>query len=255
MAPAPGWWVLAGGLRGSWCPHDTPLQGRDVPRQQHRPRLEAAAWTESQGVELISVTVGKPPRCMRNDEGLVPRWGAEERGRGGKGTAAMGSPFPSQLPLDREPQAGHCHCPLLGHWLKPFGHPGDPQAGLEGVFGDWGQRGLVQSPPPPWRGPYRGKDTRPGHQHPQRSVSLLLPRAAGVGGLDVAEQPAPWRTTGTAPCDSCCARDAALGPPSSSSPPAGSIWLTKGYARHPGVTPLPPARELGGSFLVGSEAR
>ncbi|NWW98624.1 ZO3 protein, partial [Caloenas nicobarica] len=73
MAPAPGWRVLASGLRGSWCPHDTPLQGRDVPWQQHQPRLEAAAWTESQGVELISVTVGKLPRRKRNDGGLLPR--------------------------------------------------------------------------------------------------------------------------------------------------------------------------------------
>ncbi|XP_071655706.1 tight junction protein ZO-3 isoform X2 [Patagioenas fasciata] len=73
MAPAPGWRMLAGGLRGSWCPHDTPPQGRDDPWQQHRPRLEVAAWTESRGVELISVTVGKPPRCRRNDGGLVPR--------------------------------------------------------------------------------------------------------------------------------------------------------------------------------------
>ncbi|XP_029819754.1 tight junction protein ZO-3 [Manacus vitellinus] len=44
------------------------------------------------------------------------------------------------------------------------------------------------------------------------------------------------------------------GPLSLSFAPAGSAWTTKGYARHPGVTPLPPARELS-SFLVGSKAR
>lgn len=225
MAPAPGWRVLAGGVRGSWCPHAAPPQGQDSPWQQHPPRLEVAAWTESRDVELISVTVGKPPCCKRNDGELVLRWGAEERGRGGKGTAAMVSPFPHSSPRTGSRRLATVLVPLgalVEAIWAPWGLPG--RAGGR-VWGSGAAR-VGAEPPPPWRGVERGKDTCPGHQHLQCPVSLLLLGAAG--GVDVAEPPAPWRTTGTAPRDSCCARDTAPGPPSSSSPPAGSVWPTKG---------------------------
>uniref|UniRef100_A0A8C8B9K5 Tight junction protein 3 n=1 Tax=Otus sunia TaxID=257818 RepID=A0A8C8B9K5_9STRI len=74
MSPAPGWRLVAGGFRRNWSPRDAPLQGPDLLlRRRYRPRLEAAAWTESRGVELISVTAGKRPRGRRNGVGLVPR--------------------------------------------------------------------------------------------------------------------------------------------------------------------------------------
>ncbi|NXY75806.1 ZO3 protein, partial [Glareola pratincola] len=73
MAPAPGWWLVAGGFRRSWYPHAASPPGRDLLRHQHRPRPGAAAWTESRGVELVSVTAGQRPRGRRNDGGLVPR--------------------------------------------------------------------------------------------------------------------------------------------------------------------------------------
>ncbi|NXT57297.1 ZO3 protein, partial [Pluvianellus socialis] len=73
MAPAPGWWLVTGGFRRNWSPCDARPWGRDLLWHQHRPRLGAAAWTESQGVELISVTAGQRPRRKRNDRGLVPR--------------------------------------------------------------------------------------------------------------------------------------------------------------------------------------
>ncbi|NXW46788.1 ZO3 protein, partial [Nyctiprogne leucopyga] len=72
MAPAPGW-LVTGGFRRDWSPHNPPPQGCDLLRHQYRPRLEAAAWTESRGVELVSVAVGKRPCGKRSDEGLVPR--------------------------------------------------------------------------------------------------------------------------------------------------------------------------------------
>lgn len=125
---------MAGGFRRVWSPQDTPPQGCDHLWHQYRPRLEAAAWTEGRGVELISVTAAKRPRRQRNAVGLVPRWGAEERGRGGKGMAAISR-------VTQEPQAGRHPCPLLGHWVKPFGHPGDSRAGLLGGLGVRGSAG------------------------------------------------------------------------------------------------------------------
>ncbi|NXW60550.1 ZO3 protein, partial [Eurystomus gularis] len=73
MAPAPGWWLLVGGFRRNWSPQDAPLQDCDLPQHQHRPQLDAAAWTGSRGVELVSVTAGERPCGKRNDGGLVPR--------------------------------------------------------------------------------------------------------------------------------------------------------------------------------------
>ncbi|XP_075632403.1 tight junction protein ZO-3 isoform X1 [Balearica regulorum gibbericeps] len=73
MAPAPGWRLVAGGFRRNWSPRNAPLPGCDLLRHQYRPRLEAAAWTESRGVELISVTAGKRPHGKRNDVGVVAR--------------------------------------------------------------------------------------------------------------------------------------------------------------------------------------
>ncbi|NXE84433.1 ZO3 protein, partial [Cochlearius cochlearius] len=70
---APGWRLVAGGFRRNWSPQDAPPQGWDHLRHPYRPRLEAAAWTESRGVELISVTAAKRPHRQRNAVGLVPR--------------------------------------------------------------------------------------------------------------------------------------------------------------------------------------
>ncbi|XP_074894352.1 tight junction protein ZO-3 [Buteo buteo] len=78
MAPVPGWRLVVGGFRRNWSPRDTPPQGCDLLLRRRywprpRPRLEAAAWTESRGVELISVTAGKRTCRRRNDGGLVSR--------------------------------------------------------------------------------------------------------------------------------------------------------------------------------------
>uniref|UniRef100_A0A8C4UXK6 Tight junction protein 3 n=1 Tax=Falco tinnunculus TaxID=100819 RepID=A0A8C4UXK6_FALTI len=78
MAPrwrlvAPRWRLVAGGFRRSWAPRDAPPRRCDLLRQRYRPRLEAAAWRESRGVDLISVTAGKPPRRKRSDVGPVLR--------------------------------------------------------------------------------------------------------------------------------------------------------------------------------------
>ncbi|XP_049664649.1 tight junction protein ZO-3 isoform X3 [Accipiter gentilis] len=78
MAPVPGWRLVVGGFRRNWSPRDAPPQGCDLLLRRRywprpRPRLEAAAWTESRGVELISVTAGKRPCRRRNDGGLVSR--------------------------------------------------------------------------------------------------------------------------------------------------------------------------------------
>ncbi|NWH47796.1 ZO3 protein, partial [Fregata magnificens] len=63
-----------GGFGRSWSPRDAPPRGcRLLLRHRYRPRLEAAAWTESPGAELISVAAGKRPRGKRDDVGLVPR--------------------------------------------------------------------------------------------------------------------------------------------------------------------------------------
>ncbi|XP_042650901.1 tight junction protein ZO-3 isoform X2 [Tyto alba] len=73
MPPAPGWWLVTGGFRRNWSPCDALPQGCDLLQHRYRARLEAAAWTESQGVKLISVTAGKRPRGEGNDGGLLPR--------------------------------------------------------------------------------------------------------------------------------------------------------------------------------------
>ncbi|NWS61911.1 ZO3 protein, partial [Chunga burmeisteri] len=74
MSPALRWRLVARRFRRKWSPCDAWLQGCDLLlRHRYRPRLEAAAWAESRGVELISVTSGKRPRGKRNDVGLVSR--------------------------------------------------------------------------------------------------------------------------------------------------------------------------------------
>ncbi|NXT77088.1 ZO3 protein, partial [Zapornia atra] len=71
MAPAPGWRLGAGGFRRNWSPHSAPPGAFDLLLLRHRyqPRLEGAAWTESRGVELISVTAGKRAHGRRNGVG------------------------------------------------------------------------------------------------------------------------------------------------------------------------------------------
>ncbi|XP_068012523.1 tight junction protein ZO-3 isoform X2 [Melanerpes formicivorus] len=71
---APGWWLAAGGFRRNWCPCNSLLQDSDlILRRRYRPRPEAAVYTESQGVELISVAARKRPHRKRNDVGLASR--------------------------------------------------------------------------------------------------------------------------------------------------------------------------------------
>ncbi|XP_069734028.1 tight junction protein ZO-3 [Phaenicophaeus curvirostris] len=73
MAPAPGWRLLAGGVRRSWSPLAAPRSwGLRLPRR-YRPRWEAVSWKKSRGVELISVAPAKRSRGRRSGVGLRPR--------------------------------------------------------------------------------------------------------------------------------------------------------------------------------------
>ncbi|XP_030365626.1 tight junction protein ZO-3 [Strigops habroptila] len=74
MAAVPRWRRVAGGFRRDWSPLGAPPRGcRLFLRPRYRRRLAAAAWSESRGVELISVTAGKRLCGKRSDAGRVPR--------------------------------------------------------------------------------------------------------------------------------------------------------------------------------------
>lgn len=210
MAPVPGWRLVVGGFRRNWSPRDAPPQGCDLLLRRRywprpRPRLEAAAWTESRGVELISVTAGKRPCRRRNDGGLVSRWGAEEREKGEERGRQPSAGAPFRPPSHPPPRSGHSGWPpslpplgALGEAISsPWGLPSTAAGG-----GDWGC-GLVQSPANSserarlGRGGWGRRTPIPRHRHGQHPGSLSLP-GAGWRGVDVAEPPAPWRTTGTA---------------------------------------------------------
>ncbi|XP_074422161.1 tight junction protein ZO-3 isoform X1 [Larus michahellis] len=112
MAPAPGWWLVAGGFRRNWSPHAAPPPGRDLLWHQHRPRPGVAAWIESRGVELVSVTTGQRPRGRRNDGGLVPRQRLAHKGlrkapwSDTTATSPGAQLLPGLIPIGGSPEVG-----------------------------------------------------------------------------------------------------------------------------------------------------
>ncbi|XP_054037944.1 tight junction protein ZO-3 isoform X1 [Rissa tridactyla] len=112
MAPAPGWWLVAGGFRRNWSPHAAPPPGRDLLWHQHRPRPGVAAWIESRGVELVSVTTGQRPRGRRNDGGLVPRQRLAHKGlrkapwSDTTATSPRAQLLPGLIPIGGSPEVG-----------------------------------------------------------------------------------------------------------------------------------------------------
>ncbi|NXS39330.1 ZO3 protein, partial [Balaeniceps rex] len=113
MSPAPGWWLVAGGFRRNWSPHDAPPQGRDLLRHQYQPRLEAAAWAESRDVELISITAGKRPHGKRNDVGLVPRQRLAHKGLREAPWSDTTATSPGAQLLPGRIRGSLCFCSLL----------------------------------------------------------------------------------------------------------------------------------------------
>ncbi|NXS99417.1 ZO3 protein, partial [Jacana jacana] len=112
MAPAPGWWLVSGGFRRNWSPHAAPLPGCDLLWLQHRPRLGTAAWTESRGVELVSVSTGQRPRRRRNDRGRVPRQRLAHKGlrkapwSDTTATSPRAELLPGPIPIGGLPEVG-----------------------------------------------------------------------------------------------------------------------------------------------------
>lgn len=142
MAPAPGWRLVARGFRRNWSPHDAPLQGWElVPGHQHRPRLEAAAGTESRGVELVSVTAGERLRGESSDAGLDPRWG-QRKGEGEKRDWKSWAESPSPLPRGRSLRLAATPVPL-GARGEAVWSPRELPSGAAGTL--WGS-GLARSP-------------------------------------------------------------------------------------------------------------
>ncbi|NXL85020.1 ZO3 protein, partial [Alectura lathami] len=150
MSPTLGWWLVAGGFRRNWSPHDGAVQDPRLPQpHQHRAWADTAARARS--VELISLA-GIPPGGRRKDPGTGVRQRLAHKGlcKAPRSVTAATSPGAQLLP-------GRIKLPGLSHDSPEAG----PRKGLAAA-----KRSRSQSVPPAL-----GLEVR------QRSASALaLPR-------------------------------------------------------------------------------